>query len=84
MNATAPTAKPAALDPQALFTEAFRSPRSPRSEEYKAAVLALLRVKCGKAVDCPCPYEVGTASADAWFSGIAEGHSIFRRATQPA
>lgn len=84
MNATATPTQPAALSAQALFTEAFRSPRSPRSEEYKAAVLAMLRVKCGEAIDCPCPYQVGTAAADAWFSGINEGHTIYRLATREA
>lgn len=85
MNATAPTAKPAALDPQALLSQAFSTPRTPRSPEYKAGALALLRFRCGQVTTCEeCPHVPGTASADAWFSGIAEGHSIFRRATQPA
>jgi hypothetical protein len=74
-------ATPADLDPAALFTAAFSTPRQPRSPEYKAGALALLRFKCGQAARCDeCPHPHGTAAADAWYSGLSEGHSIFRRA----
>lgn len=85
MNA-APHHPPALeLDPEALVAAAFSTPRTPRSPEYKAGALALLRFKCGQAERCEaCPHPPGTAAADAWFSGLSEGHSIFRKATQPA
>ena len=80
-----PTISPALeLDSEALHSAAFNTPRTPRSPEYKAGTLALLRLKCGQAEQCEtCPHPVGTAAADAWYSGIREGHSIFRQATQP-
>lgn len=84
MNATPHQPPALELDPEALVAAAFSTPRTPRSPEYKAAVLALVRYQCGKAASCECPHPSGTAAADAWFSGLSEGHSIFRKATQPA
>jgi hypothetical protein len=43
-----------------------------RSKEYKAGVLALLRRRID-GVPIKCPYLEGTASFDAFYSGIEEG-----------
>jgi hypothetical protein len=84
MNAQAIILPALELNPEALVSNAFSTPRTPRSPEYKAGALALLRFKCGQAEPCQsCPHPVGTAAADAWYSGISEGHSIYRKATQP-
>jgi hypothetical protein len=85
MSASPTTPQALELDPEALVSAAFSTPRTPRSSEYKAGTLALLRFKCGQAERCEaCPHPAGTAAADAWYSGLSEGHSIFRQATQPA
>jgi hypothetical protein len=84
MSAQVTTSHALELDPEALLFTAFSTPRTPRSPEYKAGALALLRFKCGLAERCEeCPHPHGTAAADAWYSGLREGHSIFRQATQP-
>ena len=83
MSTTAPTPAAWMIDPDALVSAAFSTPRTPRSPEYKAGILALLRRRCGQAEDCTCPYREGTAAADAWYAGISEGHSLFRKATLP-
>jgi hypothetical protein len=59
-----------------LFREAFSVPRDRRSEEYKAGVLDMLRFRLGEAstVAGSYRYELGTAQADAYFSGCDEGH----------
>lgn len=84
MNATAPKLRTVQCDPDALFSAAFNVPRDPRSQEYKAGALALLRFKCGKADSLDCPHPPGTAAADAWFSGLSEGHAILRQSLPPA
>jgi hypothetical protein len=63
---------------QQILSEAFSYPRDPRSEEYKAGVLEALRFRLGEVERLRCPYKVGTARADAWFSGVDEGHSRAR------
>lgn len=65
-----------------LFRAAFDEGkcRTPRSEPYKQGVLDVLRFRSGEDVTMQgCPYGLGTAQADAWFSGNAEGHSVWRR-----
>jgi len=58
-----------------LIAEAFGSPRDPRSDEYKAGVRAALEYRLNRRkLALPCP--IGTAQADAWFSGLDEGHRI--------
>jgi hypothetical protein len=64
-----------------LFEEAFRGPRDPRSDEYKAGVLSCLMFRFGEVDSVTCPYPLGTASADAYFAGCSEGHTIYRNAT---
>lgn len=65
---------------QQLFDAAFARVRDPRSEAYRAGVLALLRWKESR-VPLERPYLLGTAEADAWFSGVDEGNSIWRTHT---
>lgn len=61
-----------------LYAEAFSTQRDPRSPEYKAGVYAALKYRYeAKKIDVP--YKLGTASADAFFSGLDEGHNIWRR-----
>lgn len=64
-----------------LYREAFDQPRTARSDAYKVGVKAGIRSKLGveKAI---LPYTVGTAEADAWFSGNDEGRRIAARATE--
>lgn len=63
---------------QELFDAAFAGPRDPRSEAYRVGVLETLRYRTGELTrnKCQRPYELGTAEADAWFSGTQEGHAI--------
>lgn len=58
-----------------LIDTAFASPRDPRSPEYKAGVRAALE-KRFNGVAIACPYELGTAAADAFLSGLDEGRAI--------
>ena len=66
---------------QQLFDEAFGSGREPRSDEYKAGALALLR---SRICDTPLrhPHPLGTVESDAWLAGLAEGREIFRAARE--
>ena len=64
-----------------LFTQAFEDnqTREPRSDAYKAGVLAAMEYReSGNTGDIRNPYELGTADADAWFSGLKEGYSRWR------
>jgi hypothetical protein len=60
-----------------LFEEAFNHPRSPRSPEYKAGIKAALLYRFNHK-EINLPYPAGTSQCDAWFSGLDEGHAIFR------
>lgn len=62
-----------------LHAEAFHGSRSPRSDAYKAGVLYALRSRL-EGHRAPAPYALGTAEADAFFSGCQEGHIIARDA----
>ncbi|MDA8140718.1 MAG: hypothetical protein M0036_18890 [Desulfobacteraceae bacterium] len=62
---------------QELYAKAFTGQRDPRSVEYKAGVRAALMFRLA-GVAIPRPYTAGTAQADAFYSGIDEGHRIFR------
>lgn len=70
-----------------LFDEAFPEGgryRDPRSQAYKDGVRACiegrLRKTAGEKMDIPMPYAPGTAEADAYYSGIDEGHAIMNKA----
>ncbi|SEO65147.1 hypothetical protein [Nitrosovibrio sp. Nv6] len=63
-----------------FMIEAFGQPRDPRSPEYKIGVWAALEYRVnGKKT--AFPYVLGTAAADAYFSGMDEGHRIWRQAS---
>lgn len=63
-----------------IFDRAFHPRRDPRSEEYKAGVLAILVYRLGDGDRPRCPYQLGTCRADAWFAGADEGHRLVREA----
>lgn len=63
-------------DVDQLLSVAFDRPRSPRSEAYKRGCRALLARKID-ATPMRCPYVAGTAESDAWYAGVAEGHTIW-------
>jgi len=65
------------LTAQQLFDREFSRPRTKRSEEFKAGVLALLRRRIHGIVT-QCPYTEGTVAFDAFFSGIEEGWRIYK------
>lgn len=60
-----------------LVAQAFSTQRDPRSPEYKAGVRAALNYRLnGKRISLP--FRIGSAAADAYFSGTDEGHRIWR------
>lgn len=63
-----------------IIESAFYRGRTPRSDQYKAGMRAILEFwagfRPGAPVYPPCPYLLGTAEADAWFAGAAEGRSL--------
>ncbi|ADH86723.1 hypothetical protein [Desulfurivibrio alkaliphilus] len=63
---------------QEIFQKTFGTPRDPRSPEYRAGVLAALRFRFGEATTIATPHQAGTAQADAFFAGLAEGHALAR------
>lgn len=63
-----------------LFSAAFSARRDPRSGEYMDGARAALAYRI-EGLRIGQPYQVGTAAADAFASGIAEGHAIWRRAS---
>ena len=62
-----------------LFARAFHATRTPRSPAYREGVLVALRFRLGELAAIRCPYAAGTAEADAFHSGVDEGHAIARR-----
>lgn len=62
-----------------IFDQAFSAVRDPRSLAYKKGVLAALEYRLGECSGIAHPYRLGTADADAYFSGLDEGH---RRAAE--
>jgi hypothetical protein len=61
-----------------LMSAAFDVVRDPRSEAYKLGARELLNCRV-HGLKLVCPYKLGTAEADAYFSGADEGHAIWRR-----
>ncbi|WP_343728501.1 hypothetical protein [Duganella sp.] len=59
-----------------LMTLAFAEGRTPRSEEYKLGVRALLTLRFTMK-PMTCPHKAGTAAYDAFFAGVSEGCSIW-------
>lgn len=62
-----------------LYQTAFYNSRTPRSQEYKAGARMALEHRIERK-DIEVPYQVGTAAADAFFAGIEEGKTIWRKA----
>ena len=60
-----------------ILNEAFTPYRDPRSREYKEGVRRALDYVINGVI-AVCPYELGTAQADAYFSGFREGNHIYR------
>lgn len=60
-----------------LMTAAFDRPRDPRSDAYKLGVKEILKCRV-TGVSYRCPYKLGTAEADAFFSGGDEGNRVWR------
>ena len=60
------------ISAQQLFDDAFSNPRDPRSKEYKAGVMAALKSRTD-GIHYVNPYKLGTAEADAFWSGADEG-----------
>lgn len=58
---------------QALFEKLFDGPRDPRSAEYQAGCLYILRRKLDGIEKQDCPYRMPSAQADAWLSGCQSG-----------
>ena len=73
---TTPTQRPSA---QAVFDRAFHPFRDPRSEAYRAGVLAALRYRL-EGARIACPYAAGSAEYDAFHAGLKEGHARGRAA----
>jgi len=61
-----------------LMKAAFDRPRDPRSDAYKLGVRELLANRV-LGVPFRCPYKLGTAEADAFFSGSDEGRTIWQQ-----
>lgn len=68
------------LTAQRVFDHVFRpeTGRELKSTAYKEGVLALLKYRMDEADSLVCPYSVGTAEADAWWSGTDEGRAHAR------
>ena len=61
---------------QQMYDRAFGPAREMRSGAYKLGVLHLLQSRVDGLALLPCPYDAGTAMADAYLSGQAEGGSL--------
>ena len=68
-----------ALSVDQLFQTAFYNGRTPRSAEYQTGTRAALAFRIERK-DIDPPYQAGTAAADAYFAGLAEGHALWRTA----
>ncbi|MDR7024365.1 hypothetical protein [Pseudomonas peli] len=70
-----------------LFKTLFAGPRDPRSAEYQAGCLYILRRKLDGIGKQDCPYRMPSAQADAWLAGCQEGLRQYQytlhEATQP-
>lgn len=62
---------------ESLMRNAFDRPRDPRSDAYKLGMRELLAHRV-LGVPFRCPYTIGTAEADAFFSGSDEGRMIWQ------
>lgn len=69
---------------QQVFDRAFQPGRAPRSAAYKQGVLECLRVRLDGQQHAKCPYQEGTAEADAYFAGVSEGRELAPVGKAPA
>jgi hypothetical protein len=60
-----------------LFNGAFSKLRDARSPEYKQGVLAALKFRL-EGINISEPFPEGSAALDAFYSGLDEGHRIWR------
>lgn len=63
---------------QALFETLFDGRRDPRSAEYQAGCLYILRRNMDGIEKQDCPYRMPSAQADAWLAGCQEGLREYR------
>jgi hypothetical protein len=66
-----------------IFMGAFSVPRSSRSAEYKRGVLAALKFRL-EGIKISAPFPEGTAASDAFYSGVDEGHALWRSENERA
>ncbi len=66
----------AAYTPESI-TAAALAMGTPRSAEYRAGLLDVLKFKL-RGERIRCPYREGTASFDAYFAGNARGFDVYR------
>jgi hypothetical protein len=67
---------------QQIHDKAFSpsNPRSPRSDAYKLGVLDALKFRFDSVpLKDLTRYPEASAEADAWYSGLEEGHSLWRK-----
>lgn len=67
------------LTAQAIFDEAFPVWRPKRSDAYRKGVFLHLRYRMLETVQYTCPYEPGSAEADAFWSGVSEGWNLLAK-----
>jgi hypothetical protein len=60
---------------QVIFDQAFRPGREPRSDAYKAGVLAALRSRL-EGIPFPAQYRAGSSDRDAYLAGADEGRAL--------
>jgi hypothetical protein len=61
-----------------LMRVAFARTRDPRSEAYKRGSREMLKHRA-LGITLHCPYFLGTAEADAFYSGCSEGSVIWQK-----
>lgn len=61
-----------------ILEAAFSASREPRSKEYREGVFEALRFMLHEVDAIRFPYEMGTASADAYLAGCDEAHQLVR------
>lgn len=63
----------------AVFAEAFRPGREPRSVAYRAGTMDSLRTRLDGAERAVCLYPAGSAERDAYHAGYDEGRLLAQR-----
>lgn len=60
-----------------LMQDTFGAGRDPRSEQYRKGARTVLECRLLGTPIPPMPYTLGTAAADAYFSGQEEGRAVY-------